>query len=339
MPDKVKAPKVKKQKVDEFNILDATKKFYDAKLNFAEGDEVAQRDILLREKETFDQLINGNQISYQDYYTNVSEIYKKLIDFQIKEDKRLYDSQIKFAGARVDQIKSTLGVEMKLNKNNVAAQKEAIKKAMAVNAVLAMSSSNPEAILKYQEAFSSLGDQLNSFKDIAQQTGEILHNSLVSGIETLGASIGESLATGKFDFTALGTVMADALTSIGKALIAYALTSEAAIEALKNPLAWPIALGAGLLAVAAGSFLKSKLTEQKSTAFANGGIVSGPTMGLVGEYPGAKSNPEVIAPLDKLKEMIGGGAGQFVLRGQDLLLSVNRAQKASNLKGQSISLA
>jgi hypothetical protein len=32
----------------------------------------------------------------------------------------------------------------------------------------------------------------------------------------------------------------------------------------------------------------------------------------------------------------GGG---FVLRGQDLLLATNRAQKASNLKGQNISLA
>ena len=35
----------------------------------------------------------------------------------------------------------------------------------------------------------------------------------------------------------------------------------------------------------------------------------------------------------------GDGGGAFVLRGQDLLLSVNRAQKASNLKGQNISLA
>jgi hypothetical protein len=33
------------------------------------------------------------------------------------------------------------------------------------------------------------------------------------------------------------------------------------------------------------------------------------------------------------------GGGQFVLRGQDLLLATNRAQKASNLKGQNISLA
>jgi hypothetical protein len=74
--------------------------------------------------------------------------------------------------------------------------------------------------------------------------------------------------------------------------------------------------------------------------FANGGIISGPTYGLMGEYPGAQNNPEVVAPLDKLKDMIGGGGGgTFMLRGQDLLLSVNRAQKASNLKGQNISLA
>lgn len=74
--------------------------------------------------------------------------------------------------------------------------------------------------------------------------------------------------------------------------------------------------------------------------FANGGVISGPTMGLMGEYPGAANNPEVVAPLDKLKTLIGGGSGgTFVLRGQDLLLSVNRAQKASNLKGQNISLA
>jgi hypothetical protein len=33
------------------------------------------------------------------------------------------------------------------------------------------------------------------------------------------------------------------------------------------------------------------------------------------------------------------GGGMFVLKGQDLLLATNRAQKASNLKGQNISLA
>ena len=38
---------------------------------------------------------------------------------------------------------------------------------------------------------------------------------------------------------------------------------------------------------------------------ANGGILSGPTNILAGEYMGARNNPEIIAPLDKLKTFIG----------------------------------
>lgn len=48
-------------------------------------------------------------------------------------------------------------------------------------------------------------------------------------------------------------------------------------------------------------------------AFAEGGIAYGPTLGLMGEYPGASSNPEVIAPLSKLKSMIGGGSGSPII--------------------------
>ena len=68
-------------------------------------------------------------------------------------------------------------------------------------------------------------------------------------------------------------------------------------------------------------------------AFANGGVISGPTLGLMGEYPGARSNPEVVAPLDKLKSMIGGGqtnvtvSGGFRLDGQDLILALERANR------------
>lgn len=37
---------------------------------------------------------------------------------------------------------------------------------------------------------------------------------------------------------------------------------------------------------------------------ADGGIASGPTLAMVGEYSGASGNPEVIAPLDKLRGML-----------------------------------
>lgn len=39
--------------------------------------------------------------------------------------------------------------------------------------------------------------------------------------------------------------------------------------------------------------------------FADGGLAYGPTLGLFGEYAGAVNNPEVVAPLNKLKDLIG----------------------------------
>ena len=38
--------------------------------------------------------------------------------------------------------------------------------------------------------------------------------------------------------------------------------------------------------------------------FAKGGIAYGPTLGLFGEYAGASNNPEVVAPLDRLRALI-----------------------------------
>jgi len=62
------------------------------------------------------------------------------------------------------------------------------------------------------------------------------------------------------------------------------------------------------------------------TPFANGGIVSGPTSALVGEYTGAKTNPEVIAPLSKLQNMMGGNV-TFTISGDSLVGTLNRANK------------
>ncbi len=70
--------------------------------------------------------------------------------------------------------------------------------------------------------------------------------------------------------------------------------------------------------------------------FADGGVVSGPTLGLMGEYSGARSNPEVIAPLDKLKSIIGdsGGSSTVIpdvrITGDDLLIVFDRANRRKN---------
>jgi hypothetical protein len=134
-------------------------------------------------------------------------------------------------------------------------------------------------------------------------------------------------------------ILADGLIQIGQLAIATGFAIEGIKKALEslNPV---VAIAAGIALVALGTYVKGRLSESSksmsgggATAFANGGIVSGPTMGLIGEYPGAKSNPEVVAPLDKLKDMIGGGgSGQFVLRGSDLVLALNRSETSLNLR-------
>jgi hypothetical protein len=65
--------------------------------------------------------------------------------------------------------------------------------------------------------------------------------------------------------------------------------------------------------------------------FANGGIVSGPTAALVGEYTGARTNPEVIAPLSKLQNMMGGNV-TFTISGDNLVGTLNRAHKTRQRK-------
>ncbi len=118
----------------------------------------------------------------------------------------------------------------------------------------------------------------------------------------------------------------EAMKEMAKAIISAALAASQAsiIEAMINsgkftgPAA-PIVIPA---LVASGVALVSGLFSSLP-AFADGGIVSGPTMGLVGEYPGAKTNPEVIAPLDKLRSMMGGQNVVVTgrLSGRDILLS------------------
>jgi len=67
------------------------------------------------------------------------------------------------------------------------------------------------------------------------------------------------------------------------------------------------------------------------TPFAKGGIVSGPTPALVGEYTGARTNPEVIAPLNKLQNMLGGNV-TFTISGDNLVGTLNRAHKTRQRK-------
>jgi hypothetical protein len=196
-----------------------------------------------------------------------------------------------------------------------------------------------DAIKRVDAAIDGSKDKVKDFSITWQQTSnninEILTNLVRDSIVKFSENIGKALAgEGTNPFEGFGLMIADAAIGIGKALIAYGVAITAFAFAVSNPFA---AIAAGAALVIAGSYLKSRLDKQskagKPTAFADGGIISGPTMGLMGEYPGASHNPEVVAPLDKLKSLIGGSGGGTLearISGNDLLILMNKAGRTNN---------
>ena len=92
-----------------------------------------------------------------------------------------------------------------------------------------------------------------------------------------------------------------------------------------------VGIALGLAAVAAIIATMKSLPK-----FADGGVVSGPTLAMVGEYAGASGNPEVIAPLDKLRGMLAEPAGsidfskvQFEIKGRTLVGILNKENNLS----------
>ena len=172
-----------------------------------------------------------------------------------------------------------------------------------------------------QELEQSMKDATKSQLQMLQERRQYLENEqkLAEATESNLSKLFKGILNGVADF----------LQQLGVGLIAAAIATEAFQQLLiSNP---PAAIAAGAAAIIAAAGVRSVLA--KGVAFANGGIVSGPTLGLVGEYPGASTNPEVIAPLDKLKNLIGGSqdSGGFVaetrISGRDLAIVLNRYNK------------
>jgi len=139
--------------------------------------------------------------------------------------------------------------------------------------------------------------------------------------------------------TTIGSTLVDSFANLSEGEDAFKKIGQQ-LEALIKRLLVAAALSAIIGAVFGLDFrtvfaaLSGMGSMMSPVPNAKGGIYSGPTNALVGEYPGARSNPEVIAPLNKLKGMLGnsGGAmqGEFVLRGQDLVVALQRAERNRN---------
>ena len=172
-------------------------------------------------------------------------------------------------------------------------------------------------------------------KEKVDNTAKAYENfaNMLAGNVTNGLmSVWDALEQGTNPLDAIGQMFLNIAKSIASAII-QATIFEAILTAFPELKAIFAASGA-----LQGAFGGKK--------YATGGIATSPHIGMVGE-----AGPEAIIPLSKLSGMLnttfsagamnGGGGmsgGSFVLRGQDLLVAINRTQKSSFLKGQNISL-
>ena len=90
------------------------------------------------------------------------------------------------------------------------------------------------------------------------------------------------------------------------------------------------AIAAGMIATQQALILAAGIPK-----YEKGALAFGPTLGIFGEYAGASHNPEVVAPLDKLRSMIepseGGISGdvRFVIDGDKLVGILKRKNNQS----------
>lgn len=182
-----------------------------------------------------------------------------------------------------------------------------------------------EQIIKLKNAFLGLGEAIET---VGITLSENLGNALGQSFMALGAA----LANGENAVLSFGktfiSVMLDAVNSALQLLLVKNVT--AALDGTKgNPLGTVLAVGLGIAAI---SFLKSKMDTVK---LAKGGLAFGPTLATVGDNRGASYDPEVIAPLSKLKSMLGdvGGGNPYVLTtrvaGSDLLVIMEKARNVN----------
>ena len=176
------------------------------------------------------------------------------------------------------------------------------------------------------EKFQKTERIMNGFKSV----GQAVFQSLAENASHFGNQMGQAfgaMARGAEDGKermkeATRGIINQALAA-AQATIIEAMISSGKFSGPAAPIVIPALIAGGI------GLVQSLFAD--IPAFAQGGIVSGPTVGLMGEYPGARTNPEVIAPLDKLQSMMQANTQSVVVSGRisgnDIRLSNDRTNR------------
>lgn len=201
----------------------------------------------------------------------------------------------------------------------------------------------PDFYADLEKDFDKVNTKAEALRNGAVAAGVAINETFKTiakdGLATFGAALGTAFAGG--DVFAVGMAfaqtIADSIGSLGKQLIQIGFVMTGIMETLKTA-GWAnpaLLIGGGIALVALSSAMKGMMGSP--VGFADGGLVTGSVFANIGEGIGTTSaNPEVIAPLDKLKNFINpsgggmvGGDVKFRIEGNTLVGILDRQQKTS----------
>jgi len=287
----------------------ATKAHYDNLIKLNQGNADLQQQLEISKGEKLKEISDNY---YGGLITNLQEFFDKRTALQ---------TQIEDAAAVTDEQRKALEIQRTREfYTNLIEQ----AKLFGLNYSMLTDAMN----LKIQEITNSMTEQTTSFATAQENINEVLKGSFSSLGNQLASTFGNS-------GTIFGAFLSNFLQTATSIMAANLATSQA--DATKAGTQTSLSFGPAaafvLPALVAGAIGVVTKAFSGIKKFASGGIVSTPTMGLMGEYPGARSNPEVIAPLDKLTGMLGGTqsnvqvGGEFRIKGQDLVVALQRADR------------
>lgn len=295
---------------------------------------------------THQQIQAGLELAKQQHKNRIAELERmgasaKAIEMtkKLTGNVAFFEDQLQRSQSSIDAINQRIKL-MGEDFSGVSTDTENASEAVKTFGA-AIVATDPKGLKAVAKGFSDIADKVNTkLKPVVFDA-----KNMITDFELLtqqvGTTVAETFAVGLTDaFTQMLIGGENAFQQFGKMiqqLIARLLVA-AAVAALLSALLPGIFGAKGTSSMKGFGALFSGLAGIPQLA--NGGIASGPTLAMVGEYGGARSNPEVIAPLDKLQRIIGqtGAAGRVEvfgrISGSDILLSNEReGQRRTRRRG------
>jgi len=153
---------------------------------------------------------------------------------------------------------------------------------------------------KYVELAEQMQEPTNQIKDMMAAVGQ----SAMDSFMMLGDGIVASLGLAQNGFQGFLGVILETITKLIAMMLSSALAAAISGASVAASFTGPAAIFTqpAFIATAVGGVLAAFASIPK---FAQGGLAYGPMLAMVGDNPNAKADPEIIAPLSKLRGMMG----------------------------------